>query len=419
MIDGLVERPLYMKSIERFLETPEIKVLIGVRRCGKSSLLSLLDARLIQQKGIPKHNVISLKLDSYEVPLNPDDLWLSSTLEACLKKANDDKPVFILLDEVQEVQGWENVVRKLNTRPNTNIFITGSNSKVLSGDLATFLAGRYIEIPVHPLNFDEYKLFATASGWDVSNEERLFDDFMTYGSMPALFYHLQADEDAFYKVLSSITDTVVLKDVIARHGVKDTDLLNRVIRYIFSTSGNLLSTKKIVDTLTSSGRKCSQETIDNYINALVSSKILTPCVQGGVGGKQVLRPQKKYYVVDTGLRNMTVGFNKTKDLGFQFEGVVHNELIALGWNLSTIRNLKDEEVDFLATRNDEKMYVQVALSVLDDATFNRELTPLASLKDSFPKYIVVKDHNRLGITEEGIKIVNIIDWLKTLDLAHV
>ncbi len=414
METNLIKRPYYTSAINRFLDTPEIKVLIGVRRCGKSSLLALTSAGLLKA-GVPKNNIIYIKLDSYDIVLNPTDEWLNSEIHARLNATKASMPTYIFLDEVQEVSGWENVVRKLNTRPNTSIFITGSNSRVLSGDLSTFLAGRYIEIPIYPLNFKEYKTFASKSKWELDNAETLFNDYMTYGAMPGLFHYKQNDEDAFQKLLSGITDTVILKDVIARHNIKDAELLKRVIRFVFSTSGNLLSTKKIVDTLASAGKKSSQETIENYIQALISSKILTPCLQAGISGKEILRAKHKYYVVDTGLRNMSISFNRTKDLGFQFEGLIHNELISRGWHVDTLRNKNDEEIDFLATRKDEKMYIQASLSVLDEKTFAREIKPLCAINNSFPKYVVIKDHNRLGITEQGIHIINVLDFLERLD----
>ena len=413
MSDSLIERPLYTDVMKRFLGTPEIKVLIGVRRCGKSSLLALLAAHL-RDHGVASENIVHIRLDGYEVPLNPDDEWLNAEISARLRKADASRQSYILLDEVQEVDGWENVVRRLATRPDTDIFITGSNSRVLSGDLATLLAGRYVEIAVRPLDFAEYEAFARASGWSAGDRERLLDDFLTWGGMPGLFHHAQGDEDAFRRLLSSITDTVVLKDVVARHGIKDAELLTRLIRYVFSTSGNLLSTKKIVDTLNSAGRKSSQETIDNYIRALVSSKILTPCPQAGTGGREILRRKNKYYVVDTGLRNMSISFNRARDIGFQFEGLVHNELACRGWAMSSLRDKNDGEVDFAATRHTEKMYVQVSCSVLDDKTFEREAAPLRALNDAFPRYIVVKDRERCGTTDDGIQVVNILDWLERI-----
>ena len=414
MIGRLVERPLYDNVIDGFLDSPEIKVLIGVRRCGKSSLLVLLKQRLLKN-GVPKNNIIHLKLDSYDVPLNPDAEWLNSQISGKLSASDKSVPAYVLIDEVQEVKGWEKVVRKVNSLANTSVFITGSNSRVLSGDLATLLAGRYIEIPVHPLNFSEYADFCNACTWNTSDNNALFNDFLTYGGMPGLFCHKQHDEDAFLKVLSSITDTVVLKDVIARHNIQDPELLNRIIRYVFSTSGNLLVTKKIVDTLNDAGRKSSQETIDNYLKALISSKILVQCSQAGVAGKEILRQKKKFYVVDNGLRNMSIGFNRTRDLGFQFEGLIHNELKTRGWKLESLRNRFEEEIDFLATRAGEKMYVQTSLTVLDEKTFEREINPLQSVNDSLPKFIVVKDKNRCGTTEDGIRIMNILDWLDALD----
>lgn len=413
MNEELINRPVYLNNLIKFLETPEIKVLIGVRRCGKSSLLQLL-AEHLRGDNVPKTNVIHIKLDSFDLPLELNAQWLSSKIAKRLERLNPDKEAFVLLDEVQEVEGWERVVRKLHTRPHTRIFITGSNSKVLSGDLATFLAGRFLEFPVYPLNFEEYQFFAKERGWKTENPVDLLSDFMTYGGMPGLFYHKQGDVEAYDAVLSSIFDTVVLKDVIARHSITDTALLNRLIKYVFSTSGNLLSIKKIVDMLNSSGRHSSQETVDNYIKALTSSKMLQECQQNGTSGREILRPKNKFYVVDNGLRNLTIGFSRTKDLGFQFEGLIHNELRTRGWQTQAIKTKEGLEVDFLATRKCEKIYVQASLSVLDEATFVREVKSLEAINDSFDKFIVVMDNMRVGVTDRGIKIVNIIDFLKMI-----
>lgn len=405
----LIPRPLYDKVIDSFVGTPEVKVLVGVRRCGKSSLLALLANRL-RGRGVPDRCIVQLKLDGYDVPLNPDARWLDVQIRPRLADVAADETAYVLLDEVQEVAGWEDVVRRVNTLPNVQVFITGSNARVLSGELATLLAGRYVEIPVYPLGFEEYISFAKAFGWDVESSEGLLSDYVTFGGMPALFAYARGDVAAYERVLSGIFDTVILKDVVGRSHVKDVDLLEKVVRYVFSTSGNLFSTKRVVDALVSAGRKASQETVDNYLAALVNAKVMTACEQQGLAGKEVLRPQRKFYPMDNGLRNLTIGFNRTRDTGYQLEAVVFNELVRRGWKAG-VGALTAGEVDFVATRRDERLYIQVCQSVLDETTFAREVAPLEAIQDSFPKVVLVADRWKTGVTSSGIRVVNLADWL--------
>ena len=405
----LIPRPLYDKVIDSFVGTPEVKVLVGVRRCGKSSLLALLANRL-RGRGVPDRCIVQLKLDGYDVPLNPDARWLDVQIRLRLADVAADETAYVLLDEVQEVAGWEDVVRRVNTLPNVQVFIAGSNARVLSGELATLLAGRYVEIPVYPLGFEEYISFAKAFGWDVESSEGLLSDYVTFGGMPALFAYARGDVGAYERVLSGIFDTVILKDVVGRSHVKDVDLLEKVVRYVFSTSGNLFSTKRVVDALASAGRKASQETVDNYLAALVNAKVMTACEQQGLAGKEVLRPQRKFYPMDNGLRNLTIGFNRTRDTGYQLEAVVFNELVRRGWKAG-VGALTAGEVDFVATRRDERLYIQVCQSVLDETTFAREVASLEAIQDSFPKVVLVADRWKTGVTSSGIRIVNVADWL--------
>ena len=405
----LIPRPLYDKVIDSFVGTPEVKVLVGVRRCGKSSLLALLANRL-RGRGVPDRCIVQLKLDGYDVPLNPDARWLDAQIRPRLADVAADETAYVLLDEVQEIAGWEDVVRRVNTLPNVQVFITGSNARVLSGELATLLAGRYVEIPVYPLGFEEYISFAKAFGWDVESSEGLLSDYVTFGGMPALFAYARGDVIAHERVLSGIFDTVILKDVVGRSHVKDVDLLEKVVRYVFSTSGNLFSTKRVVDALVSAGRKASQETVDNYLAALVNAKVMTACEQQGLAGKEVLRPQRKFYPMDNGLRNLTIGFNRTRDTGYQLGAVVFNELVRRGWKAG-VGALTAGEVDFVATRRDERLYIQVCQSVLDETTFAREVAPLEAIQDSFPKVVLVPDRWKTGVTSSGIRVVNLADWL--------
>lgn len=405
----LVARPQYDELLAHYIQTPEIKVLKGVRRCGKSSLLALFAQNLVAG-GVSPRNVCHVRLDGYDVPLGADAPWLMERVACALGEADPDQTAYVLLDEVQEVKHWEDVVRRLRARPNTQVTITGSNAQVLSGELATLVAGRYVEIPVYPLSFAEYRLFADAARWQVSSVEELFADYITWGGMPGLFAFRRGDEGAYERLLSGVFDTVILKDVLERTGAQDPELLNRLVRHTFSTSGNLFSTKRVVDALASSGRKASQQTVEIYLHALQNALVVAACEQEGIAGKEVLRPLRKFYPVDTGLRNLTIGFSRTRDVGFQLENVVYNELCRRGFGVH-VGSLRSGEIDFVAMRRDERLYVQVTQSVLDEATYARELAPLEAVGDSFPKLVLVADHWRTGITSTGVRVRNIVDWL--------
>lgn len=409
MDPSLVPRPDYDALLETYRQTPEIKVLTGVRRCGKSSLLALFSERLVAV-GAPPENICHLRLDGYDVPLGVDAAWLMGQVSERLAASQASQTSYVLLDEVQEVPGWEDAVRRLRNRPNTQVTITGSNARVLSGELATLLAGRYIEIPVRPLGFSEYLAFAKAARWEASSRESLFADYLTWGGMPGLFAFERGDEDSYERLLSGIFDTVILKDVLERSAAQDPDLLDRLVRFTFSTSGSLFSTKRVVDALASSGRKASQQTVDNYIRAFENALVVEACGQTGIAGKEMLRPLRKFYPVDNGLRNLTTGFSRTRDLGFQLECVVYNELRRRGFKVN-VGSLRAGEVDFVASKRDERLYVQVCQSVLDEGTYQRETAPLEAVGDSFPKLLLVGDRWRLGVTKSGVRIANVVDWL--------
>lgn len=402
-----VPRSLYEDALGRHLGTPEIKVLTGVRRCGKSTLLKSVACR-IQDEGFPSENIFFRRFDEFGMPVNPDANWLLSQIEDALQKANPSFPFRVFLDEVQEVSGWEKVVRQLYTRPNTEVFITGSNAYILSSELATFLAGRYVEIPVYPLGFTEYLEFARAFGRDCSSLDEVFSRFLTFGGMPGLF-HLADDCPSIEESLSSVFDAVILNDVARRSTVTDLDLLTKLVRYVFSTSGSLFSTKGIADALTSAGRKTKPDTIDSYLYALVQAFALCGCEQAGLAGKAILRPLLKWYPVDTGLRNLSTGFSG-QDLGYQLENVVYMELRRRGYRVF-VGTLPKGEVDFVAERRSERAYFQVTTSVLDEGVYARELSPLERIGDSFPKTVLTLDGWKSGVTATGIRLQKLTDWL--------
>lgn len=402
-----INRPRYQRILDSLRETEPVKVLQGVRRCGKSTILAAFRDRLLADDVAPQ-NIFYRRFDEFGLPLEQSAENLMSDLQTAFKAANPTVTMYVFLDEIQEVEGWERVVRRLHARPGTDVYITGSNAHILSSDLATLLSGRQASVMVHPLSFEEYLAFRKAFDMDGS-EEAAFADYLRFGGMPSLFTLRDRSIESISRELSSIMDTVVLNDVARRLKLRDVALLQRLITYLFATAGNLFSTNKVVGALASARRKTSSETIDNYIDALEKAYVISETSQTGLQGKQLLAPQRKIYPVDQGLRNLVTHFS-AEDTGFQLENVVHNELTRRGYTVE-VGTLRVGEVDFVARRNDEVVYVQVCATMLDPATRERELKPLRAITDAFPRRVITLDRFGLGTTEDGIQVVNAIDWL--------
>lgn len=407
--DNLIPRMSYMKVLEQTLESPAIKVLTGIRRCGKSTLLRMLSRDLFAS-GLPEKNLLFRKMDSYDVPLVVDAQWLDNQLSSHMDDADPSFPFYVFLDEIQDVAGWERPVRRLHESGRARIYLTGSNASLLSSDFATYLSGRYVEIEVYPLSFKEFSEFSDHYEINVDRtKNELFNLYMRYGGMPGLFTASAFSQEAATRELSAIHDTVLLNDVAKRFGVRDIDLLEKLLRYVYTTAGNLFSANKVAGTLTSMGRKTNPETVDNYLNALKKAFALYECQQIGLKGKAVLQPQKKYYAPDSGLRNLESDF-QMQDIGFQLENIVYMELRRRGYDVS-VGALPAGEIDFVAQRHSERIYVQVCESLLDEATRCREEAPLNAVGDSHPKLILTRDAAAEGVTDTGIRIRELSDWL--------
>lgn len=415
----LVSRPYYENQIMNYFETPFIKVLTGVRRCGKSTLLQMI-AKRASQNGTEKDNIILLRMDEYGIPLQPTADWLANYLDEKLQSANPNQMAYIFLDEIQDIPGWERVVRQLQTRSNTDVYLTGSNAYMLSTELSTLLAGRFIEIKINPLSFGEYLSFRHKYGLGIGETKNSFEDkslngvfleYLKYGGMPGQFDLAERNDETIITFLKGIFDSIMLNDVAKRTRISDIDLLEKLAAYLFKTSGSLFSTKKIVNTLQSIGRKTSQRTIDDYLKALKNALIVREVPQFGLKGKEILNPKRKFYAVDTGLRNFAAGF-PVEDIGYQLENVVCNELVKRGYEIFVGSLPNGSEVDFIARKpTGEQRYYQVTQSLTNDDVYKRELAPLQQITDSFPKTVITFDELRTGITKEGIQIVSLNDWL--------
>ena len=403
---GYIARDKLTDTLRSHRNTPEIKVLTGVRRCGKSTLLEHYAQSLLDD-GVPASNIFTRRFDSFDTPIG----YSATDLHADLMQATQESrpgPFYVFLDEIQDVPGWEEVVRRLHSRDDTDVYITGSNARLLSGELATHLTGRYITIPVYPLSFDEYQRHHRAQGTTDSTDQ-LFSKYMMFGGMPGLFVTGQPDQDRATEILTSIYESIVMKDVAGRYGIRDIATLEKLSRYLFSTSGNLFSVNKVANTLASAGANASYATVDNQISALERSFIVYNAQQKRMRGKELLRPQRKFYPVDNGFRNLATGFNGS-DRGAQLEGIVFMELQRRGYDV-TIGSLPDGEIDFIAKRGNNKQYIQVTLNMTEEQTRERELAPLRRLGDAFPRTVLTLDWHSEGMTDEGIHITNVMDWL--------
>lgn len=401
-----IKRDKLIGRIAEHRNSPDIKVLAGVRRCGKSTLLAKYAETLLTD-GVPTTNIFIKRFDSFDIPIGYSVHDLQEDLSAAMRTA---KPglFYVFLDEIQDVDEWETIVRRLHTRPDTDVYITGSNARLLSGDLATYLAGRYVTIDVYPLSFEEYRFHRIEQG-TTEPTDQLFASYMRFGGMPGLFASGLPDEAKATETLSAVYESVMIKDVARRYGIRDIATLEKLTRYLFATSANLFSVRNVVNTLNSAGARASYMTVDNQIDALEKSYILYSAEQERIQGKEMLRPQRKYYPVDNGFRNLATGFSGS-DMGAQLEGIVFMELKRRGYKV-TIGSAPGSEIDFIARHNASRQYIQVTLNMMDEHTRERELAPLQKLNDAFPRLVLTLDWYSEGITSEGIRILNVIDWL--------
>lgn len=402
----MIVRKEYIEKLISWRDEKIIKVVTGIRRCGKSTLLKQYEAYL-KKTGVDEKQIITINFEDlkFEELLDYKKLYSYITQRLCPNKRN-----YIFLDEIQKVSEFEKVVDSLYIKDNTDVYITGSNAYMLSSDLATLLSGRYVEISMLPLSFGEY-LEATSL-----NKEDGFRDYMKYGGLPYLATMEQTEEKTS-AYLEGIYNTVIIKDIEDRQRRKlaadqrkiaDITLLNTIARYLASVVGSPVSIKSITDYLVSSGRKVSPNTIDCYAEALAESFIFYPVERFDVVGKQLLKSNKKWYIVDLGLRNHILP-RKRYDLGFSIENIVYFELLRRGYK-TNIGKLDQMEIDFVAQKSGELIYIQVTADMTNEDTFNREIKPLQTIKDNYEKIILTLDNFTVG-NYDGIKVINVLEWL--------
>ncbi len=392
----MIERTYYLDFLKKLKDKHIIKVVTGIRRCGKSTLFELYKNYLLTEN-IDNSQIISLNFENPKDMIFNDWKELYNYIDSKLVK---NKMNYIFLDEVQVLDNFEKLVDGLFILNNVDLYITGSNSYMLSSELATYLTGRYMQIHMLPLSFKEYLEY-----YGKDNELKKYDRYVQDGGFPYLL-NLNNDEELIRNYLDGIYNTVLMKDVVARNNIKDVMLLESVIKFIFDNIGQLVSTNKISNTLNSNNRKISVNTVENYLNNLMDSYIIYKIGRYDIKGKEYLKTGDKYYVCDLGLRNYLLG--GVKDYGSILENIIFLELKRRGYEIY-IGKYDDLEVDFVVKNNDGIKYIQVALSVRDEKTLNRELAPLYGIRDNYPKYLITLDYDTVDY--DGIKQISAIDFL--------
>ena len=400
----MTKRELYIEKIKPFIDKDIIKVLTGIRRSGKSVMLKLIMEELKQNK-IDEKQFINI---NFENLINIELTTADKLHEYILKKASEiKKKCYIFLDEIQEVKDWEKCINSLrvNEEYDFDIYITGSNAKLLSGELSTYLAGRYVEFVIYPFSFKEFLETLKSIQQDVSTREA-FQKYVKFGGMPFL-YNLAFEEEASLQYLKDIYSSIILKDITQRNKIRDTDLLERVISYLIMNVGNNFSATSISKFFKSENRKVSVETILNYIKAAEESFLIYRVSRDDLIGKKVLNVNEKYYIADHGMREAILGSNQ-RDINQIFENIIYLELLRKGYNVR-VGKVDNLEVDFVCTKGNEKIYVQVAYLLASAETIEREFTSLEKIDDNYPKYIISMDE--FDMSRNGIIHINIIDFL--------
>lgn len=395
-----IRRTKYIEELKKWKDKNLIKVVTGIRRCGKSTLFELYIEYLKEMKIDDKH-IISINLESIDYDFkNYRELY-----NYVMSKIKDNKKYYVFLDEVQNIEEFQKAVDSLYIKDNIDIYITGSNAFLLSGELATLLTGRYVEIKMLPLSFKEYILAYENN----NNYQSLFLEYMKNGGMPGILSISDLDNNDINTYLDGIFSTVVVKDIMARNKIVNKTLLENIIKFIFDSIGITISTKKISDTLTSKGISTSNHTVENYIRAFVESYLIYKAERFDVKGKNLLVRDYKYYIVDTGLRSYLLGKKADSDMGHILENIVYLELLRRGYKVY-VGKVDNNEIDFVAENRDGIKYFQVALTVRDEKVLERELRSLQNTGDHYPKYLITMDMD-LEADYSGITKINIIDWL--------
>lgn len=400
--DCMIERPLYLDKIMPFVDTPFVKILTGVRRCGKSTILKMIIKKIKKEKNVDDEQILNYRFDSMEY----EDMTTKELYLEIKSKILQSKKTYLFLDEIQEIEGWEKVVNTLTSDFDVDIYITGSNSRMMSSEISTYLTGRYITFHIYTLSFEEYLMFKK-SYTTLKDLKQEFSQYVRLGGFPAT--HLQDySQDEVYTIVKDIYNSTIFSDIVRRNPVKKIDQLERVVKYTFNNIGNTFSAKSISNYFKSEQRKIDNETVCSYLEKLQKAYIFHKCSRYDLQGKNILKTQEKFYLADVSLRYSALGYT-VDSIASSLENIVYLELKRRGYDVY-IGKIKDKEIDFVATKQNEKIYVQVTQEIKSEKTQKREYEQLLEIRDNYPKYVVMAD-DFAGGNYEGIKTMNIVDFL--------
>ena len=402
----MIDRPLYLNKIMPYVDTPFLKILTGVRRCGKSTILKMIMKKLKEERNIVDEQILNYRFDSMEY----EDMTTKELYLELKSKILQDKKMYLFLDEIQEIEGWENVVNTLAADFDVDIYITGSNSRMMSSEISTYLTGRYITFHIYTLSFEEYLTFKK-SYTTLKDLKQEFSNYVRLGGFPAT--HLQDySQDEVYTIVKDIYNSTIFSDIVRRNQIKKIDQLERVVKYTFNNIGNTFSAKSISNYLKAEQRKIDNETVYNYLEKLQKAYILHKCSRYDLQGKAILKTQEKFYLADISLRYSVLGYS-VDSIASSLENIVYLELKRRGYDVY-IGKMNDKEIDFVATKQNDKIYVQVTQEIKSEKTQKIEYDQLLEIRDNYPKYVVMAN-DFAGGNYEGIKTMNIIDFLLSKD----
>ena len=398
----MIDRPLYVDKIMAYVDTPFVKILTGVRRCGKSTILKMIMERLKTERNIPEDRIISCRFDSMEY----EDMTAKQIYTLLKEKLSPAGKTYLFLDEVQEIKGWEKIVNSLASDFDVDLYITGSNSRMMSSEIATYLTGRYVSFRIFTLSFGEYLMFKSKFA-NVGEPKTELANYVRLGGFPAT--HLQAySQDEIYTIVRDIYNSTIFSDIVKRNQVRKIDQLERVVKYTFSNVGNTFSAKSIADYLKSERRSLDNETVYSYLDKLEKAYLLHRCSRYDLQGKEILKTQEKFYLADVALRYSVLGYN-ADSVASSLENIVYLELCRRGYTVY-VGKTSDGEIDFVAVRQNEKIYVQVTQEINSEKTEKREYNRLLEIPDNYPKFVLTTDEFAGG-NYEGIKTMHIADFV--------
>lgn len=402
----MIYRKTYMDKIIPFIDTPFVKILTGVRRCGKSTVMEMIKEELLQ-RGISKENIISYRFDSLE---NEEIDTASKLYKEIKRQVRKDEKMYIFLDEIQEVKDWEKAANSFLSDFGADVYVTGSNSRMMSSEISTYLTGRYVSFRIYPLSFSEYLEFRkTYADWnDIYSE---FARYIRFGGFPALQLQ-EYSLDSAYTVVRDIYNSTIFTDIVKRSQIRKIDQLERIVKYTFSNTGQTFSALSLSKYLKCQNRSMDPETVYNYLSKLESAYILHRCSRFDIRGKEILKTQEKFYLADPAFRFAVLGFNED-DVASTLENIVFLELRHRGYDVY-VGKLDQNEIDFVAVRQNEKLYIQIAQEISSEKTKEREYGNLLSIADNYPKYVLRTDI-LTGGNHEGIKTMHVADFLLSGD----